>query len=202
LVKLNKIYTRTGDGGETSLVGGERIAKSAPRMQAIGSIDETNAAIGVARAELSSTEQPQCDAPAALDDILKRIQNDLFDLGADIATPLSKPQDPAMPPALRILPTQVERLEAEIDGFNAELEPLRSFILPGGTKLAAALHLSRTICRRAERDLTALLSLEQNGINLSALHYLNRLSDLLFVAARYVNDKGKQDHLWTPGENR
>ena len=192
MVKLNKIYTRTGDDGTTGLGSGTRVPKHHARIGAFGTVDETNAAIGVARLELE-------DGDTQLDKMLERIQNDLFDLGADLCVPES---GEGMDGALRIVPSQVERLEAEIDELNGELEPLRSFVLPGGTRAAAALHVARTICRRAERLMVELASKEDESVGEAALHYINRLSDFLFVASRYVNDKGKADRLWTPGENR
>ncbi len=188
MVKLTKIYTRGGDGGETSLAGGARVAKDAPRMEAIGAVDEANAAIGLARLE----------APRELDAMLARIQNELFDLGADLATPGGDAEEEAR--ALRILPEQVVRLEQEIDGANARLAPLSSFVLPGGTPTAARLHLARTIVRRAERRLVAAMATEQ--LNPVALAYLNRLSDHLFVLARLANRAGQDDVLWRPGATR
>ncbi|MGB3723225.1 MAG: cob(I)yrinic acid a,c-diamide adenosyltransferase [Pacificimonas sp.] len=184
MVKLNKIYTRTGDDGTTSLVDGSRRPKFDLRIAAYGTVDELNAAIGVAR----------CHADGADDEMLARIQNDLFDLGADLATPGE------MEGALRIAPAQVTRLETEIDAMNADLKPLKSFVLPAGTPLAAALHLARTVARRAERDASAAAEREQIGT--SALHYLNRLSDHLFVMSRYVNAQAGGDVLWVPGANR
>ena len=186
LVKLNKIYTRTGDGGQAGLVDGSRVSKASARMHAIGEVDEANCAVGVAIAEL----EPSSTAAASL----SRIQNELFDLGADIATPGH------IEGALRILPAQVERLEREIDGMNEELEPLTSFILPGGSRAAAALHLSRAVVRRAERALVALSQLED--VNPAARAYLNRLSDHLFVMARYVARGTGGDVLWKPGATR
>jgi len=182
LVKLNRIYTRTGDAGTTGLVDGSRVSKAEPRMAAIGDVDEANSAIGVAIAALGER------APAAA---LLTIQNDLFDLGADIATP------EGIDGALRIVPAQVARLEAEIDTMNADLAPLTSFILPGGDPAAAALHLARAIVRRAERSAVAV-----DGLNPPALAYLNRLSDWLFVATRVVNGAGAGDILWQPGASR
>jgi len=182
LVKLNRIYTRTGDAGTTGLVDGSRVSKAEPRMAAIGDVDEANSAIGVAIAALDER------APAAA---LLTIQNDLFDLGADIATP------EGIDGALRIVPAQVARLEAEIDVMNADLAPLTSFILPGGDPAAAALHLARAIVRRAERSAVAV-----DGLNPPALAYLNRLSDWLFVATRVVNGAGTGDVLWRPGASR
>ena len=182
MVKLNRIYTRTGDAGTTGLVDGSRVSKAEPRMAAIGDVDEANSAIGVAIAALGER------APAAA---LLTIQNDLFDLGADIATP------EGIDGALRIVPAQVARLEAEIDAMNADLAPLTSFILPGGDPAAAALHLARAIVRRAERSAVAV-----DGLNPPALAYLNRLSDWLFVATRVVNGAGTGDVLWRPGASR
>lgn len=197
MVVLNKIYTRTGDDGSTALGTGERVPKHAPRIWAYGTVDETNAAIGVARTHLQSE--------ALIEDGLARIQNDLFDLGADLCIP-----DRGVPPAwagpsyepLRISPAQVKRLEDEIDVMNAELEPLRSFVLPGGSPAAAALHVARTICRRAERHMAELAGIPDEPVNPAALRYINRLSDYLFVAGRYVNARGKADVLWVPGANR
>ena len=191
MVVLNKIYTRTGDDGTTALGSGDRVAKYSPRIEAYGTVDETNAAIGVARLELG-------DQHGDVDDMLERIQNDLFDLGADLCVPQKEDEDGA----LRIAATQVERLESEIDKLNGELQPLRSFVLPGGTRAAAALHVARTICRRAERRMAELTALPDESVAEPAMHYVNRLSDFLFVASRYVNGKGKGDVLWTPGENR
>jgi cob(I)alamin adenosyltransferase len=185
LVKLNKIYTRTGDGGTAGLVDGSRVSKSSPRMAAIGDIDEANAAIGVAAATLTGGSLP---------DMLLAIQNDLFDLGADIATPGE------VEGALRITAGQVERLEREIDEMNADLAPLTSFILPGGCASASALHLARAIVRRAERSGVALNEAEL--LNPQALAYLNRLSDHLFVAARHQAADEGAVILWKPGETR
>ncbi|WP_343526152.1 cob(I)yrinic acid a,c-diamide adenosyltransferase [Sphingomonas sp.] len=181
MVKLTKIYTRTGDAGTTGLVDGSRRSKADARMVAIGEVDEANSAIGVALLSVEGAIAAQ----------LTRIQNDLFDLGADLATPGE------VEGALRILPEQVARLEAEIDAMNAGLSPLTSFILPGGTSAAAHLHLARAIARRAERAGVALAGHE--AVNAAALAYLNRLSDWLFVAARVVNQNGASDVLWVPG---
>jgi len=187
MVVLNKIYTRTGDDGRSALATGERRLKSDPRFVAIGAIDELNANIGLARLE----------AADEIDAMLARIQNDLFDLGADLAVP----GDEARPrERLRIAETQVGRLEAEIDRLNADLLPLASFVLPGGSRLAAVLHLCRTVARRAEGALVALDQAER--LNPAALRYVNRLSDLFFVGARFANAKGAGDVLWAPGENR
>jgi cob(I)alamin adenosyltransferase len=194
MVVLNKIYTRTGDAGTTSLGTGERVAKHAPRIAAYGCVDEANAAIGVARVQLP----PQL---AAIDAMLARIQNDLFDLGADLCAPEASAAEPGRE-RLRVSDTQVRRLEEEIDGMNAGLEPLRSFVLPGGTPAAAALHVARTVCRRAEREIVALASTPGEHVSPAVLKYINRLSDLLFVASRCANDGGKSDVLWVPGRNR
>ena len=185
MVKLNKIYTRTGDSGETSLVNGMRVSKHARRPSAFGEIDEANSVIGLARLH--------CNDNAEADDMLARVQNDLFDLGADIATPETNK------PALRITASQVRRLEAEIDMMNDDLEQLDSFILPGGSAASAWLHLARTVIRRAERHMTELAA--EEVVNQAAMHYVNRLSDHLFVLARRMNNNGKTDILWRPGEN-
>ena len=190
MVRLNRIYTRTGDDGTTGLVDGSRIAKTDSRLAAIGDVDEANSAIGVAVAALAA------DSPDTTD-MLRRIQNDLFDLGADIATPGEDfaPSDTA----LRMTDAQVSRLEDEIDGMNAALDPLTSFILPGGTAAAAAVHLARAITRRAERSLAGAAA--DAAINPAAQRYLNRLSDHLFVLARLLN-RGAGDILWVPGASR
>lgn len=196
MVRLNKIYTRTGDDGTTGLGSGERRLKSDLRVEAYGTIDETNAALGVVR--LSTRDNP---ALGALDAILTRVQNDLFDLGADLSTPA--PEGAAKADnALKIHPHQVERLEAEIDALNASIPPLKSFILPGGTPAAAALHVARTVCRRAERLMVALAQTPGETVDPVGVRYVNRLSDLLFVAARHCNDNGAGDVLWVPGQNR
>ncbi len=191
MVKLNKIYTRTGDDGSTGLANGERRSKCDPRVEAYGDIDETNSAIGLAR--LSTAASPDLDA------MLARIQNDLFDLGADLATPPS--DKPLGYEPLRIVATQVARLEDEIDALNARLTPLKSFVLPGGSPAAAALHLARAISRRAERRMVALVA-DGETVSAPALQFVNRLSDFLFVAARIANDDGSADILWRPGHNR
>lgn len=183
MVKLNRIYTRTGDGGTTGLVDGSRRRKDDPRIVAIGSVDESNAALGLARLH----------ADGELDALLARMQNDLFDLGADLATP----SDDVPWPVLRIKAAQVTALEEALDRYNDALSPLTSFILPAGTPLSAHLHLARTLARRAERDAVTLNAGET--INPEALKYLNRLSDLLFVLARHANDHGRADILWVPG---
>jgi cob(I)alamin adenosyltransferase len=190
MVTLNRIYTRTGDAGATRLASGAPVSKADPRVEAYGQIDEANAAIGVVRLQTAGDTR--------LDAILARIQNDLFDLGADLATPPAKNE--AETPRLRILDSQVERLEAEIDEINERLEPLESFVLPGGSAAAAALHVARTVCRRAERACVALAGAEP--VSPAALKYVNRLSDLLFVAARHANDQGRGDVLWEPGGTR
>jgi len=184
MVKLNKIYTKTGDSGETGLTDASRVGKSSPRIEAIGAVDETSSAIGVAR----------LDADGDNDAMLARIQHDLFDLGADLSMPGEGPND------LRIVPAQVERLEREIDAMNGRLSPLTSFVLPGGTAFAAHLHLARAISRRAERAIVALAGKET--VNPALLQYINRLSDHLFVMARAANDQGMGDVLWVPGKNR
>jgi cob(I)alamin adenosyltransferase len=187
MVRLTRIYTRGGDAGETSLGDGSRVPKTELRVECYGTIDEANAAVGLARLY----------AEGDIDAALARIQNDLFDLGADLSTPETGKRAAR---ALRILASQVERLEREIDALNAELKPLDSFVLPGGTPCAAHLHLARTLVRRAERLAAALAAREK--INPEALKYLNRLSDHLFVLSRHVNDKGARDVLWQPGANR
>ncbi len=189
MVKLTRIYTRGGDKGETSLGNGARVPKHDLRVTAYGTVDEANAVLGLARLTLS--------ADADADAMLGRIQNDLFDLGADLCTP--EEEAPNYPP-LRILDAQVDRLEHEIDAMNASLAPLNSFILPGGAHAAAHLHLARTVVRRAERLMTELALHER--VNPSALRYANRLSDHLFVLSRRLNDNGALDVLWVPGENR
>jgi cob(I)alamin adenosyltransferase len=194
MVVLNRIYTRTGDDGTTTLGTGERRAKSDLRIEAYGTIDEANSAIGLARVATAS------DAVCArVDAMLLCIQNDLFDLGADLCVP---PSGSADSESLRIVQSQVDRLEREIDVLNAELAPLRSFVLPGGSPAAAALHLARTVTRRAERLLVALAEAPGEEVGGPALRYINRLSDFLFVAARYANQKGEADVLWVPGKNR
>lgn len=191
MVKLNKIYTRTGDDGTTGLVDGSRLSKTALRVRAYGDVDETNSVIGLVRVHLENRH---------LDGILSDIQNDLFDLGADLATPLPQGDDPDSEYALRIAQRQTTRLESELDNLNADLEPLNSFILPGGHPAAAYLHQARTVCRRAERVCVALAA--EAPVNPHALSYLNRLSDFLFVAARWCNDQGAADVKWVPGKNR
>jgi cob(I)alamin adenosyltransferase len=195
MVVLNRIYTRTGDLGATSLGNGERRPKNDLRIEAYGTIDEANCAIGLAR--VATTTDPTC---ARVDAMLLCVQNDLFDLGADLCLPESDADLERTP--LRIVQSQVDRLEREIDELNADLAPLLSFVLPGGSAAAAALHLSRTIIRRAERILVALANTPREKVGEPALKYINRLSDFLFVAARYANSKGEADILWVPGQNR
>ena len=190
MVVLNKIYTKTGDAGETALGNGVRVSKTSPRVSAYGTVDETNATVGLARLHASG----------GLDAQLASIQNDLFDLGADLCRPEMDKDAEAEYPPLRLADTQVARLESEIDVMNEALTPLRSFILPGGSALAAHLHLCRTVSRRAER-----LAVELGGdesVNPSAIKYLNRLSDWFFVASRIANNNGHDDVLWVPGANR
>ncbi|MBO6784587.1 MAG: cob(I)yrinic acid a,c-diamide adenosyltransferase [Alphaproteobacteria bacterium] len=193
MVELDKIYTRGGDRGETSLGSGDRVAKHDLRVAAYGTVDETNAAIGLAR--LHTADDTETDA------MLARIQNDLFDLGADLCTPEGDARAARRSEgALRIVPKQVDRLEQEIDTLNDSLEPLKSFILPGGTPAAAHLHMARTVARRAERLMTELAARET--VNEAAMKYINRLSDHLFVLGRHLNGRGAADVLWTPGANR
>jgi cob(I)alamin adenosyltransferase len=191
LVTLNRIYTRAGDGGETRLSTGEKVSKASARVEAYGGVDELNAVIGLARLHTIESDE--------IDPILARVQNDLFDLGADLATPERRP---GAPQALRITAGQVERLEGEIDALNANLSALTSFVLPGGSAASAALHLARTVCRRAERSAVAFAEADGAATHAEALRYLNRLSDLLFVAARFANDLGAGDMLWAPGATR
>ncbi|MEM6373224.1 MAG: cob(I)yrinic acid a,c-diamide adenosyltransferase [Pseudomonadota bacterium] len=190
MVVLNKIYTKTGDAGETALGNGARVAKHAMRVTAYGTSDELNCFVGVARLE----------ATGDVDTALSRIQNDLFDLGADLCRPDMEKDAEAEYPPLRVTDAQVSRLESEIDAMNDALEPLRSFILPGGSVLSAHLHVCRTVARRAERLSVELATME--AVNPSAVKYLNRLSDWFFVAARIANNGGKDDVLWVPGANR
>jgi cob(I)alamin adenosyltransferase len=190
MVKLNRIYTKTGDDGTTGLVRGPRRRKDDLRVEAYGTVDEANSLIGLAR--LSSASMPK------LDNLLARVQNDLFDLGSDLATP-GEDTDPKHP-SLRITEPQTLWIEQEIDHFNDGLKPLTSFVLPGGTPLSAALHMARTVVRRAERLVVALA--RQEDVNAEALRYLNRLSDLLFVLARVANANGERDVLWKPGRFR
>ena len=190
MVVLNRIYTRTGDDGTTALGSGERRPKYDLRVSAYGTVDETNATVGIVRLHLSGA--PELDA------MLGRIQNDLFDIGADLAVP----QREGKAERLRVLSSQVERLERDIDTLNAKLAPLTSFVLPGGTPAAAYLHLSRTTCRRAERLIVELAAAPDETVSEAAIHYVNRLSDFLFVASRFVNNNGTGDVLWVPGQNQ
>lgn len=199
MVKLNKIYTRTGDKGTTGLATGARLTKHHQRITSYGTVDETNAALGLVIIAMREEKfNPEMDLRA----MVLRIQNDLFDMGADLATP-EIPGAPAPDyPPLRITPSQVTRLEQEIDKMNEALKPLTSFVLPGGNPIAAHLHMARTISRRAERHIVELSEMPGEIVSEEALQYINRLSDHLFVMSRYVNDKGVSDVLWTPGENR
>jgi cob(I)alamin adenosyltransferase len=189
MVRLDKIVTKAGDGGKTRLATGEPVSKASARVEAYGAVDEANSCIGVARLHTA--------ADPVLDPILDRAQNDLFDLGADLATPDS----PDLKfEALRIQESQVDRLEAELDALNKQLTPLTSFVLPGGSPAAAQLHVARTVMRRAERSIVALA--EKEPVSAAAIKFANRMSDLLFIAARYANDQGRADILWKPGANR
>ncbi|HQT64928.1 MAG: ATP:cob(I)alamin adenosyltransferase [Acidocella sp. 20-57-95] len=189
MVKLDKIYTRGGDAGETSLGNGARVAKCSARVASYGDVDEANAVLGIVRLHVNGAD----------DAVLARIQNDLFDVGADLCVPIE--EAPKYPP-LRVTQAQVDWLEGQIDRMNAELAPLRSFVVPGGSPAAAYLHQARTVVRRAERELVRLLGEPDEAVNRLVLVYLNRLSDLLFVMSRYVNDKGARDVLWVPAANR
>jgi cob(I)alamin adenosyltransferase len=191
MVKLNKIYTRTGDDGSTGLVDGSRLSKDSARVSAYGDVDETNSVIGLVRLHLTHT---------GLNQILARIQNELFDLGADLATPLPAKGDTDSEYALRIVASQVTQLETDLDALNADMRALTSFILPGGSAPAAYLHQARTVARRAERMMVTLA--DDTAVNPHALAYINRLSDFLFVAARWCNDQGADDILWEPGASR
>jgi cob(I)alamin adenosyltransferase len=192
MVVLNRIYTRTGDDGTTALGSGERRPKYDPRVEAYGTVDETNACIGMARVHTTAHDE--------LDGMLGRVQNDLFDLGADLARPDTGEKLDFEP--LRIVASQVARVEADIDTLNKRLDRLRSFVLPGGSPAAAALHLARTVARRAERLMVELARKEGELVSPQALQYINRVSDFLFVAARIANDDGRADVLWVPGQNR
>jgi cob(I)alamin adenosyltransferase len=189
MVTLNRIYTRTGDAGTTRLATGQSVSKADARVEAYGAVDETNACIGLARAHTTGD----------FDELLARLQNELFDLGADLATPAAP--DETAGAKLRILDSQVDRLEREIDALNDQLPPLASFVLPGGTHAAAALHLARTVCRRAEREAVRLIEAGE-PVSPPAMRYLNRLSDLLFVAARHANDGGAAEVFWQSGATR
>ena len=195
MVTLNKIYTRTGDAGDTALGDGTRRSKADLRIEAYGTVDETNAAIGVVRLHCALASL------AGLEAMLSRIQNDLFDVGADLCVPPKPGEDVTM--ALRVIAAQHQRLETEIDALNADLAPLRSFVLPAGTAAASHLHVARTVCRRAERIMVALMADKTEHVNPDALIYMNRLSDFLFVASRHANHvAGNGDVLWVPGKNR
>jgi cob(I)alamin adenosyltransferase len=197
MVKLNRIYTRTGDDGTTGLGDGARRPKNDARVGAYGEVDELNCTIGLARLVTAGSRDPDLEA---IDEILARVQNDLFDLGADLCVPPNPNEDPGA--ALRVTAGQVASLERAIDLLNADLAPLTSFVLPGGSPAAAALHLARTVCRRAERAMVALAATEGELVGAPAIHYVNRLSDYLFVASRYANKRGAEDILWKPGANR
>ncbi|HSU99992.1 MAG TPA: cob(I)yrinic acid a,c-diamide adenosyltransferase [Roseiarcus sp.] len=197
MVKLNVIYTRTGDKGETGLGDGSRRPKSDARVAAMGEVDEANCAIGLAVLAVRNASDA---ADLAIEPTLERIQNDLFDLGADLCMPAQPHEAPGA--VLRVAPSQVQALERAIDALNARLHPLRSFVLPGGSAAAAALHQARALCRRAERAMVALASIEGEEVGEAALAYVNRLSDYLFVAARAANDFGRSDVLWAPGANQ
>lgn len=197
MVRLNAIYTRTGDRGETGLGDGSRRPKSDARIAAIGDVDETNCAVGTARLHMSGSADPVL---AEIEPTLARVQNDLFDLGADLCMPKALDEEPGS--VLRIASSQIEAIERAVDVLNARLQPLRSFVLPAGTPASAALHQARAICRRAERSVVALAAVEGEYVGLSALAYVNRLSDYLFVAARAANGLGSSDVLWTPGAHQ
>ena len=194
MVVLNRIYTRTGDDGTTALGSGERRKKYDLRIAAYGTVDELNACLGIARLHTAGEQ--------VVDAMLARIQNDLFDLGADLCTPVSSKGKGPGGARLAVSDAQVTRLEHEIDALNAELAPLRSFVLPGGTPAAAHLHLARTVCRRAERLIVELADKPEEEVSAAAIKYVNRLSDFLFVASRFLNRRGADDVLWVPGQNR
>ena len=196
MVKINKIYTRTGDNGSTGLTDGSRVPKHSSRPQAYGSVDELNSSLGLVYFCLNKKDPGPLSSEISV--LIKEIQNDLFDLGADLSTPISKGKQKY--PPLRIKQSQIDKLEKRIDHYNADLTALNSFILPGGSEASSLLHLSRTIARRAERD-TSLLASEEE-INMKSLTYLNRLSDLLFVLCRVLNENGLRDILWIPGLNQ
>lgn len=198
MVKLNKIYTRTGDAGSTGLGDGKRVDKDDARVEAYGSVDEANAALG--QAVVICEQGPRGSETARIGDLLKSIQHDLFDVGADLCCPIAKGEKPGE--RLRVLPKQTERLEHAIDQYNDALAPLNSFVLPGGSPLAAALHVARTAVRRAERRCVALERDTRGHTNAETIKLLNRLSDLLFVLSRVANDQGRGDVLWVPGANR
>lgn len=198
MVKLNRIYTRTGDDGTTGLGTGSRVSKTDPRVVAYGSVDEANAAVGLCVVQAAAAEPGSI--PGQIARLLRRVQNDLFDVGADLCFPLDGDEKPGS--HLRVTPEQTARLERAIDEYNLRLAPLNSFVLPGGTPLGAALHLARTIVRRAERDTVALHDTAPALTAMETIRYLNRLSDLLFVLARVANDDGASDVKWVPGANR
>jgi len=198
MVVLSRIYTKTGDAGTTALGTGERVSKTSARIAAYGTVDETNAAIGMVRVHLAPTIGPSAEL-ANVDAMMARIQNDLFDLGADLCVP-DRGEKPGYEP-LRVSDQQVTRLESEIDSMNEVLAPLRSFVLPAGAPAAAALHVARTVSRRAERHMVELSQMPSEPVNAAALMYINRLSDHLFVASRFVNHHGPGDVLWVPGGN-
>lgn len=200
MVKLTKIYTKTGDDGTTGLASGARVRKDHPRVECYGTVDEANAALGVAASLCDQINARTPGDDRGIGDLLRSIQHDLFDAGADLATPITPDEKPGT--RLRIVPAQVSRLEPIIDRYNEPLAPLTSFVLPGGSALASALHVGRTVVRRAERHAVQLLAAEPRATNPEAMRYLNRLSDLLFVLARVANDQGARDVLWKPGANR
>lgn len=193
MVKLTKIYTRSGDAGQTGLGDGKRVPKHDPRVEAYGTVDEANSILGM-------VVHTSREADANFAEILESFQHDLFDLGADLCTPIKAGEEQGQ--ALRVQPERIVKLESIIDQYNEPLETLRSFVLPGGSRLAAELHLARTVTRRAERAVTLLIELEPDSTSSITVQYLNRLSDLLFVLARVANDNGKSDVLWVPGKNR
>ena len=197
MVRLNAIYTRTGDAGTTGLGDGTRRPKDNARIVAMGDVDETNCALGLARLHMQSSDAYPL---AAIETLLARVQNDLFDLGADLCLPKAEGEAPGA--ALRIAPSQVEALEHAIDALNENLQPLRSFVLPAGTPASAALHHARAVCRRAERSMVTLAATKGETVSEAALAFINRLSDYLFVAARAANDFGKSDVLWAPGASQ
>ncbi len=203
MVKLNKIYTKTGDDGSTGLVGGTRVAKDDPRVEAYGTVDEANSQIGMAIVIATGGmggHAPNARMAARIGEVLSAVQNDLFDVGADLATPVAAGEKPGA--ALRVTEEQVLKLEHWIDEFNDRLEPLNSFVLPGGTVLAGALHVARTVTRRAERAAVTLRAADEKASSPESVRYLNRLRDLLFVLARVANDDGRADVLWRPGAGR
>lgn len=198
MVKLTKIYTKTGDDGTTGLVTGQRVRKDDPRVEAYGTVDEANAAIGVVVVLCEQAGAAGDPAAGKLADVLRQIQHDMFDLGADLATPV----EPNETHRLRIVESQTTRLERTIDEYNSHLAPLTSFVLPGGSHVAAALHVARTVARRAERIAVSLRAAHPGSVHAEAVKYLNRLSDLLFVMSRAANQNGTRDVLWVPGVNR